>query len=59
MCFVVGRDQKTKKLVCLGGNQSNAVSYALYSDGEFQEFRWYGKRVDLLSHVISWHCWME
>ncbi|MDM1247933.1 TIGR02594 family protein [Acinetobacter sp. R933-2] len=43
VCFVVGRDQKTKKLVCLGGNQSNAVSYALYSDGEFQEFRWYGK----------------
>ena len=43
VCFVVGRDQKTKKLVCLGGNQGNAVSYALYSDGEFQEFRWYGK----------------
>ena len=43
VCFVVGRDQETKKLVCLGGNQGNAVSYALYSDSDFQEFRWYGK----------------
>lgn len=42
VCFVVGRDTKTGKLVCLGGNQSNAVSYALYADSEFQEFRWYG-----------------
>lgn len=43
VCFVVGRDQKTGKLVCIGGNQGNAVSYALYSDADFQEFRWYGK----------------
>lgn len=43
VCFVVGRDQKTGKLVCIGGNQGNAVSYALYNDFDFQEFRWYGK----------------
>ena len=43
VCFVVGRDQKTGKLVCIGGNQGNAVSYALYNDSDFQEFRWYGK----------------
>ncbi len=43
VCFVVGRVQKTGKLVCLGGNQSNMVCYALYAESEFQEFRWYGK----------------
>ncbi|MCU4314913.1 TIGR02594 family protein [Acinetobacter bereziniae] len=43
VCFVAGRDSKTGKLVCIGGNQSNAVSYALYNDADFQEFRWYGK----------------
>lgn len=43
VCFVVGRDQKTGKLVCLGGNQSNMVCYALYAESEFEEFRWYGK----------------
>lgn len=43
VCFVAGRDQKTGKLVCIGGNQGNAVSYALYNDSDFQEFRWYGE----------------
>ena len=42
VCFVVGRDEKTRKLVCIGGNQSNMVCYALYAESEFQEFRWYG-----------------
>lgn len=42
VCFVVGRDMSSGKLVCLGGNQSNKVCYALYSESEFQEFRWYG-----------------
>lgn len=42
VCFIVGRDSKTGKLVCLGGNQSNMVCYALYAESEFQEFRWYG-----------------
>ncbi|MGX2675034.1 hypothetical protein ACWB3A_18920, partial [Acinetobacter baumannii] len=39
----VGRDKKSGKLVCLGGNQSNKVCYALYNDSDFQEFRWYGR----------------
>ena len=43
VCFVAGRDSKTGKLVCIGGNQGNAVSYASYNDSDFQEFRWYGK----------------
>lgn len=42
VCFVVGRDEKTRKLVCIGGNQSNMVCYALYAESDFQEFRWYG-----------------
>lgn len=43
VCFVVGRDSKTGRLVCVGGNQGNAVSYALYNDTDFHEFRWYGQ----------------
>ena len=50
VCFVVGRDSKTGKLVCLGGNQGNAVSYALYAESEFQEFRWYGMTSQPASH---------
>ena len=42
VCFVVGRDEKTRKLVCIGGNQSNMVCYALYAESDFQDFRWYG-----------------
>lgn len=43
VCFVVGRDKKTGKLVCLGGNQGDKVCLALYNDTDFLEFRWYGK----------------
>lgn len=43
VCFVVGRDKKTGKLVCIGGNQSDQVCLALYSDSDFKEFRWYGR----------------
>ena len=43
VCFVVGRDAKTKKLVCLGGNQSNMVCFALYAESDFEAFMWYGK----------------
>lgn len=50
VCFVVGRDSKTGKLVCLGGNQGNAVSYVLYAESEFQEFRWYGMTSQPASH---------
>lgn len=42
VCFVMGRDKKTGKLVCLGGNQSNSVCYALYNESDFEQFRWYG-----------------
>ncbi|WOE32733.1 TIGR02594 family protein [Acinetobacter sp. SAAs470] len=42
VCFVVGRDKKTGKLVCLGGNQSDSVCYALYNESDFT-FMWYGK----------------
>ena len=41
--FVVGKDEKTGKLVCLGGNQGDKVSLALYDANAFVEFRWYGK----------------
>lgn len=43
VCFVVGKDKTTGKLVCLGGNQSNMVCFALYSESEFDGFYWYGK----------------
>lgn len=43
VCFVVGRDKKTGKLVCLGGNQSDQVCLALYDQSDFEQFRWYGK----------------
>lgn len=42
VCFVVGRDKKTGKLVCLGGNQGDSVSLALYDESVF-DFYWYGK----------------
>lgn len=43
VCFVVGRDKKTNKLVCLGGNQSDMVCFALYNESDFEAFMWYGK----------------
>ena len=43
VCFVVGRDKKTNKLVCLGGNQSDMVCYALYDESDFEAFVWYGR----------------
>lgn len=43
VCFVVGRDRKTNKLVCLGGNQSDMVCFALYNESDFEAFMWYGK----------------
>lgn len=42
VAFVVGKT-KNGKLVCLGGNQSDMVCYALYDPADFAEFRWYGK----------------
>ena len=43
VCFVVGRDEKTGKLQCLGGNQGNAVSISLYDESAFDAFLWYGR----------------
>ena len=42
VAFVVGRDKASGKLVCLGGNQSDKVCYALYGQSEFSGFYWYG-----------------
>lgn len=49
VCFVVGRDKKTGKLVCLGGNQSDSVCYALYNESDF-DFMWYGKTSSPAAH---------
>ncbi len=43
VCFVVGKDKATGKLVCLGGNQSNMVCYALYNESDFEAFIWCGQ----------------
>lgn len=42
VCFVVGK-LKDGRLVCLGGNQSDSVCYAIYKESDFDEFRWYGR----------------
>jgi uncharacterized protein (TIGR02594 family) len=42
VCFVVGVDEDSGKLVCLGGNQNDKVCLALYDKSVFAEFRWYG-----------------
>ena len=41
--FVVGRDTRTGKLVCLGGNQGDSVNFTLYNDSDFSDFMWYGR----------------
>lgn len=40
--FVVGQT-KDGRLVCLGGNQNDSISYAVYKASDFDEFRWYGR----------------
>ena len=42
VCFVVGQT-KQGKLVCLGGNQNDKVSYAIFDPNVFTAFRWYGR----------------
>lgn len=42
VCFVVGR-LSDNRLICLGGNQSDQVCYAVYKQSDFEEFRWYGR----------------
>lgn len=41
VCFVVGKTAKGA-LVCLGGNQSDMVCYAVYKKSDFSSFMWYG-----------------
>ena len=41
VAFVVGQ-LADGRLVCLGGNQNDMVSYALYNESDFQAFMWYG-----------------
>lgn len=50
VCFIVGRDEKTGKLLCLGGNQSNAVNIALYNESDFDSFWWYGRTANPAPH---------
>lgn len=49
VCFVAGITANGK-LVCIGGNQNNMVSYALYDIKDFEEFRWYGKTKNPAEH---------
>lgn len=42
VCFVVGTTINGD-LVCIGGNQNNMVSYAIYKQSDFDGFRWYGR----------------
>lgn len=41
VCFVVGKTEDDR-LVCLGGNQGDKVSYAMYKASDFEAFMWYG-----------------
>ena len=50
VCFVVGKDKVSGKLVCLGGNQSNMVCYALYGESDFEAFMWYGQTSSPAQH---------
>lgn len=49
VCFVVGKTA-SGKLVCLGGNQNNMVSYAVYDMKDFEQFRWYGRTSQPADH---------
>jgi uncharacterized protein (TIGR02594 family) len=49
VCFVVGK-LADGRLVCLGGNQSNQVCYAIYRTADFDEFRWYGRTANPAPH---------
>lgn len=47
--FVVGKTP-TGKLICLGGNQSNKVCFAVYDVSAFEAFMWYGKTSKPAAH---------
>lgn len=40
--FVAGQT-KDGRLICIGGNQSDMVNYAIYKKSDFDAFMWYGK----------------
>lgn len=42
VCFVAGK-LKDGRLVCIGGNQSDSVNYAVYNYSDFDTFVWAGK----------------
>lgn len=42
VCFVAGK-LKDGRLVCIGGNQSDSVTYAIYKVSDFDAFVWAGK----------------
>ena len=47
---MVGKNKVSGKLVCLGGNQSNMVCYALYNESDFEAFMWYGQTSNPAQH---------
>lgn len=49
VAFVVGRTADGR-LVCLGGNQSDSVSYAVYRESDFDSFMWYGRTANPAPH---------
>lgn len=49
VAFVTGK-LVDGRLVCIGGNQSNKVSYAVYKESEFDSFMWYGKTANPAPH---------
>lgn len=52
VCFVVGK-LADGRLVCLGGNQSDKVCYAVYRTADFEEFRWYGRTATPAAHRFN------
>ena len=49
VAFVVGQ-LADGRLVCLGGNQNDMVSYAVYKASDFEAFMWYGQTLAPATH---------
>lgn len=49
VCLIVGASSDGR-LVCIGGNQSDSVCYALYNTSDFDSFRWAGKMSKPANH---------
>lgn len=52
VAFVVGK-LNDGRLVCLGGNQSNGVNYAVYKVSDFDTFTWLGRETKPAPHRYS------